>query len=324
MCETTTVTVPVTVGPLKDNGCGAMVATSIAAVRPLGAHNSGPLLAATPLPVNSACPKGAPAQPTAVASQPKVVRGESYTWTASFVADGPRPLVVKRGEVAKVTFVAETQRSPVARSVALAGTVTLEAPAPGVPVTVAKASVAVYDGRETYTTAPLTCGPGATPGGPVTLPGKGSPVVCAYNASGLAVAPGAVLPVVVVEGGAGPVPAAPVPYSLKGSTRDISGDCADIGASMQLSAKGGKRSDWQPAFAGQALRSGSDCDGGDTQRFTLVFGGDAQGKALKKPPPCGDYAFAATFSVVPANGEAIEKDVEFPVRVTGCRRRALA
>lgn len=175
----------------------------------------------------------------------------------------------------------------------------------------------MYDGGARATLVPLKCGD-APPGGPVVLHGRGAPATCTYAATGLAVAAGTVVPVVRVDAASAPAAASAATYSTKGASRDVVGDCADLGSSITLSAPGGGRAQWQPAFAGQALSSGSDCDGGDLQRFTLVFGGNGQGAPLSPPPTCGEYAFTSSLTLLPTNGDPSSASESFPVRVTGC------
>ncbi len=146
-------------------------------------------------------------------------------------------------------------------------------------------------------------------------------MVCSYSVGGLAAGAGAVLPIIITDAAAGPAPAAPVAYSPIGAPRNIVGDCADVGNSFLLTSKG-KRASWQPAFTGQLLGVGSDCEGGNLQRFSLWFGGDAQGKLTSPPPDCGVYSFDGSLTVVPTNGAAVVSDVKMAVQVT-CRRRKL-
>jgi hypothetical protein len=187
--------------------------------------------------------------------------------------------------------------------------------------------VAVYDGRDKYISAPLNCstagaksGAAPAPGGPLSLHGRGAPVTCSYSVPGVQVGNGAVLPVLIPSGGAGPLPADPIVFSVGNATKNIVGDCADLGsAMMMMQAK--KRAPWQPAFVGQALTSGSDCEGGNTQRFSLWFGGNAQGTPSSPPPACGDYTFGGTLTLLPTNGDPVVSEVRFPVRVPCSRRR---
>jgi hypothetical protein len=118
---------------------------------------------------------------------------------------------------------------------------------------------------------------------------------------------------VVVGTGGAPAPADPVAYSLKGAPRNIVGDCADSGTELVLREAGpaGKRATWQPSLVGQALSSGSDCEGGNKQRFVLNFGGDA----AAAPPACGDYVFTGTLTLLPNNGDSVEGTETFPVKV---------
>lgn len=177
--------------------------------------------------------------------------------------------------------------------------------------------VAVYDGRATYTSAPLSCPNSQTPG-TVTLRGKGVPVTCTYRATGLAISDGAVLPIIITDAAPAPAPANPVAYSVASAPRNIVGDCADVGSALVLD-QGSKRAPWQPAFVGQALGSGSDCEGGNTQRFSLWFGADPAG--VPNQAACGDYSFAGTLTVVPTNGDAVTSEADFGVQVNGCKRR---
>ncbi len=80
------------------------------------------------------------------AAAPKVEVQELYTWNATLTSDAPKQaLVFKQKTPVKVNFVADTQRSPVKKSVALNGTVTLEAPG-AAPVTVTSATVGFFGG----------------------------------------------------------------------------------------------------------------------------------------------------------------------------------
>lgn len=193
------------------------------------------------------------------------------------------------------------------------------APPPSWPPRSPLHQVAVYDGRDTYTTAPLDCSGITRPGGSLTLPGKGLPVTCTYSATGLSLSDAAaVLPIIIPSGASTPAPASPVPYVASSGARRVTGDCANIGTSLQLML-GDRRAQWQPAFEGQAFGGAADCEGGDTQRFALWFGGDAQGAPVLVP--CGDYYFDGVLTLVPANGDAVVSEATFAVKVTDCRRR---
>lgn len=316
VCDTNRITVPVTVGPFSNNQCGRNDLTHVARLVPLGA-SAEPISLATPMKVTVRGCTGAGAsaksQPSIGAPAPSVVAQEVYQWSAKLTSNATNPLAFKSKEAVKVTFVGETQRSAAQSSVDVSGAVTLEAPATG-EVVIQTATVAIYDGSPNYKSAPLDCG-AAGKGGPISLKGKGVPVQCTYNATGLASSDGAVLPVIVPQFAAGPAPAVAAAYSIAGASQNIVGDCADLGSSLMLT-QDGKRTTWQPAFVGQALSSGSDCEGGNLQRFSLWFGADAQGSST--PTPCGSYDFAATLTVLPTNGEAVLSEAEFAVQVTDC------
>jgi hypothetical protein len=177
----------------------------------------------------------------------------------------------------------------------------------------------VFDGRGTFTPAQLDCGAAGKPGGGVQLPPKGTPVTCTYKLTGQPVADGAVLPVVVPDGVEGPVPAPAAVYTLRGAPTRATGACAQVGSSLQL-LQGGRAARWQPGYAGKQLGSEPVCASG-ARRFGLWFGATPEGARLD--PPCGDYAFKASFSAVPeksADGEGGDtQDSEFDVKVAGCK-----
>lgn len=179
--------------------------------------------------------------------------------------------------------------------------------------------MAIYDARAKYTSVPLACG-NEKPGGPFVLK-RGAKLSCTYNATGLPLGSGAVLPLLVPAAARGaaaaPLPAQPAAFTWLNASRNIVGDCADIGSSMILSNKKGARALWQPAFVGQPFGSGSDCEGGDTSRFSLWFGGDSSGKSVS--PRCGDYSFQGALTLLPTNGGAVVSEAKFPVRVS-CRK----
>ncbi|GBF96360.1 hypothetical protein Rsub_09431 [Raphidocelis subcapitata] len=320
ICDSQPVTVPVTLGPLPPGVCGNLTVVHVATLNPLSPSIPG-TLAATPMTVAAKCADGksAAALPVAVAEKPKVEVQELYTWNASLTHDAPPKFSISQSSPQKVTFVARTQRSPVKKSVSIEGVVTVAAPAEGAKMEIASATVAVYDSRAQYTSVPLTCG-NEKPGGPFVLK-RGAKLTCTYNATGLALGSGAVLPVLLPAGGAAgggaPLPAQPAAFTSHNASRNIVGDCADIGSSMMLSNKKGSRALWQPAFVGQPFGSGSDCEGGDTTRFSLMFGGDASGKSVA--PRCGDYGFTGTLTLLPTNGGAVVSEAKFPVRVS-CRK----
>jgi len=178
--------------------------------------------------------------------------------------------------------------------------------------------VAIYNGRSTYTTAPLDCAGASKPGSAVTLPPKGTPIGCTFKASELAVADGLVLPLIITKTSSDPpAPAKPLLYTLTGAPKTVVGECADVGNSLQL-MQGSRRAGWQPGFVGQPFGSEPDCGGGSALPFALWFGADAKGTPTKPPAPCGDYVFDGTLTVVPKNGEAVVDETKFYVKVTGC------
>lgn len=321
ICESKKVSVDATVGPFEDNQCGTFDVLHVARLQPLSA-NAAALSDSAALAVTvTGCPASEGKAPLIVAKDPVVEVQEAYKWTATMTSNASGAVTFKQKAAAKVMFTATTERSAVQRSASLSGSVTLEAPA-AAPVKVTSANVAVYDGSGKYVTALLDCGAGTTPGGPLTLKGKGSPLTCAYNASVVGTGDGAVLPVIVVDGANAPSPASPAAYAASSAPRNIVGDCADLGNSLLLvGASDSKRAAWQPAFVGQPLGSGSDCDGGDMQRFSLWFGANAQGEP--QSVACGDYKFKGTLTLAPTNGDPVVSDVAFPVKVSCRRRRSL-
>lgn len=146
-------------------------------------------------------------------------------------------------------------------------------------------------------------------------------MTCTYNATGLSPFAGAVLPIVLTKGASAPAPASPAGFDTVGAPRNIVGDCADLGSTLTLVGSDGKRAKWQPAFQGQALGTGSDCDGGNTNRFALWFGANARGEPTS--PPCGDYKFAGSITLVPTNGNPVEADSTFGIKVLCKKRRSL-
>ena len=321
VCDTRTVSVPVALGPFKPTQCGRYVVTNLASLQPLAELPMTSV--ATPLEVTvTGCPGGDAAAPAVTARAPKVMLEEEFAWSASLSHDAADPLVVKRDEAppVRVSFIANVARAPARRAAALEGVVTLEAPAGAAAgMKLQSAAVAVYDGRATYTSAPLDCGAASKADGAVELPPRGTPVDCTYRVGGLAAADGLVLPVVVAAAADGadaaPAPAAPALYGLAGAERDARGLCADVGLSFQL-LSGLRRAPWQPVFAGAPLRGGPDCgDGGNTHRFELLFGGADAGAV-----PCGDYAFDGSVTAVPRGdgaGDPAVADARFAVRVEG-------
>jgi hypothetical protein len=142
ICDSSPVTVPVTLGPLPAGTCGNLTVLSIATLNPLSPSTPG-MLAATPLTVAAKCADGqSPAAlPLAVAEKPKVEVQEVYTWTASLTHDAPQGFSISQSKPQKVTFTAKTQRSAVKRSLNIAGSVTVSAPAEGAKTEVASATV---------------------------------------------------------------------------------------------------------------------------------------------------------------------------------------
>jgi hypothetical protein len=177
--------------------------------------------------------------------------------------------------------------------------------------------VGVFDGRSSYTPAPLDCGAASKPGGAVALPPKGTPVTCTFKLTGQPVSAGVVVPMIVPDGAAAPVPAVSAAYTLAGAPIRIAGGCASLGSSLQL-LKAGRAAPWQPGYTGRVLRSAPLCSSGG-RRFSLWFGATPEGARLA--PACGDYVFRASFTAVPDQAEegAAVAESEFAVKVVGCK-----
>jgi len=129
LCDSKTITVPLSLGPFDDTRCGAFEITHLASVQPLGAAAPA-MTVATPLQVTiSGCASGkGTAGPTITPLAPKPAVRESYSWAAALTHDGANPLIVQQSQPVKVSFVADIKRSAANRWLDLEGTVLLEAP----------------------------------------------------------------------------------------------------------------------------------------------------------------------------------------------------
>lgn len=140
VCDTVKVPVTATLGPLAASQCGTFNVTHTAALRPLAAGAAAITQVAALRVTVTGCPKTAAPAPLITVADPDVEVQEVYTWTARLTSNASNTVSFKQGSAVKVSFTADTQRSPVKRSANVKGTVTLEAPA-AAPMVVASATV---------------------------------------------------------------------------------------------------------------------------------------------------------------------------------------
>lgn len=156
--------------------------------------------------------------------------------------------------------------------------------------------------------APLSCGAGSKPGGPVKV-APGSPLACTYRLTGVTPGDGAVTPVVTLAGGAA-VSADAADYLMSDAARHVSGDCADAGVSDGLT-HGGKRSAWAPRLV---VGSAPVCSSGPIPMHVEL--------APPAAAECGQYEFKASISLLPSGssggGGAATASAAFPIAVRGC------